>query len=83
MKVAYRKFACDKCGAIHDLQTNHEGQVYNQKCNNWPCTAGRFDYTSMTFWGGKIEVKETGFYKNVGDIEKARLEFKSCNMGGK
>lgn len=30
LKVKYRQFACDKCGAIHSIQTNHKGQIYNQ-----------------------------------------------------
>ena len=76
MKLAYRSFACDKCGAIHSLQTNHEGQVYNLKCDNWLCTPGCFDYTSMTFWGGKTELKETEFYWRACDEQKAKLIFK-------
>ena len=64
-KIEYRPFSCDKCGAIHSIQTNHKGQVYNQKCQNWPCTAGCFDYTSMSFWGGETEEK----------IARARDEF--------
>jgi len=51
--IQYRPFSCDKCGCIHSIQTNHKGQVYNQKCQNRPCTAGCFDYASMSFWGGE------------------------------
>ena len=83
MKIAYRKFACDKCGAIHEIQTNHKGQVYSQKCQNWPCTAGCFDFTPMTFWGGKVELKEMGFYERAGDLEKAKLFFKVVDNGGR
>lgn len=57
LKVKYRQFACDKCGCIHSIQTNHQGQVYQQKCQNWPCTSGCFDYTSMSFWGGETVEK--------------------------
>jgi len=64
-KIEYRPFSCDKCGCIHFIQTNHKGQVYNQKCQNWPCTAGCFDYASMTFWGGQTVEK----------IARARNEF--------
>ena len=46
--IQYRLFSCDKCGCIHSIQTNHKGKVYSQKCQNWPCTAGCGDYTSMS-----------------------------------
>ncbi len=76
MKIEYRQFACDKCGAIHQQQTNHEGQVYMQKCNNWPCTPGVSQYTSMSFWNGSTEEKETSFYRANDINNKVRMLFK-------
>lgn len=76
LKVKYRQFACDKCGAIHSIQTNHKGQVYRQKCKNWPCTAGCFDFTSMTFYNGPIEERVTSFYTPPDYTNKTRLFFK-------
>ncbi len=66
MKHDYRNFTCDKCGAVKKIQTNHEGQVYMQKCPSWPCTAGLGDYASFTFTGAKdfIEVHRGSFNKN-------------------
>lgn len=75
MKLQYRVFSCDKCGAIHNIQTNHKGQVYSQKCKNWSCTPGCFDYTSMTFYGGKTVVKETSFYTPPDYSNKTKLKF--------
>ena len=76
LKIKYRQFACDKCGAIHSIQTNHKGKVYNQKCKNWPCTSGCFDYTTMSYWGGKTEIKETRFIKPPDYKNKVKLLFK-------
>ena len=59
MEHAHRPFACDRCGCIHHVQTNHEGQIYSQKCKNWPCTAGCGDYTSMTYWGGNVAITQS------------------------
>jgi len=64
MKIEYRPFACDKCETMHSQQTNHEGQIYNVKCKNWPCTAGALKYTTMTYWGGETEEYETSFLSN-------------------
>ena len=69
-KIEYRPFSCDKCGCIHSIQTNHKGQVYNQKCQNWPCTAGCFDYASMTFWGGETVEKIARARDEYGNIRK-------------
>lgn len=77
-KIKNRNFACDKCGAIHEIQTNHEGQVYNMKCKNWTCTPGCFDYTTMTFWNGNTRLKETSFYAKAGDKNKVKLLFKEA-----
>jgi hypothetical protein len=73
MKLKYRPFQCDNCGTIHSIQTNHEGQVYAQKCKNWPCTPGFHHYVSMTFFPGTAENIEATFYTK--DIHtKARLD---------
>ena len=72
--IKYRPFSCDKCGAIHSIQTNHKGQVYNQKCQNWPCTAGCFDYASMTYWGGETVEKIARATNEFG--QKRKLVFK-------
>ena len=69
-KIEYRPFSCDKCGCIHSIQTNHKGQVYHQKCQNWPCTAGCFDYASMTFWGGETVEKIARARDEYGNIRK-------------
>jgi hypothetical protein len=74
-KIEYRPFSCDKCGCIHSIQTNHKGQVYAQKCKNWPCTSGCFDYTSMTYWGGKTIEKIARARDEYGNIRK--LVFKN------
>lgn len=76
LKVKYRQFACDKCGTIHQLQTNHKGQVYNQKCKNWPCTPGCFDFTTMSYHSGPTEERETIFYTPPNYLTKTRLLFK-------
>lgn len=76
MRIEHRPFACDKCGAIHQIETNHEGQVYSQKCKNWPCTAGVGSFTSMSFWAGPVEERETNFYAKAGDKDKVRMLFK-------
>jgi len=34
LKIKYCQFACDKCEAMHSIQTNHKGQVYSQKYKN-------------------------------------------------
>jgi len=73
-KIEYRQFSCDKCGCIHSIQTNHKGQVYNQKCKNWPCTAGCFDYTNMTYWGGETVEKIARATDEFG--QKRKLIFK-------
>jgi len=78
LKVKSRPYACDKCGAMHQRTTNHKGQIYNQKCDNWPCTAGCFDFTSMSYWGGATVLKTTRFYRNAGDKKKAWLYFKKA-----
>lgn len=74
LEIKYRSFSCDKCGCINIMRTNHEGQVYNQKCENWPCTAGCFDYTSMTFWGGETVEKIARATNEFG--QKRKLVFK-------
>ena len=73
-KIEYRPFSCDKCGCMHEIQTNHKGQVYNQKCQNWPCTAGCFDYASMTYWGGETVEKIARARNEYGN--KRKLIFK-------
>lgn len=70
LKIKYRPFSCDKCGCIHIIQCNHKGQVYSQKCKNWPCTAGQGDYTSMTYWGGKQVKKIARATDEFGNIRK-------------
>lgn len=76
MKVQYRQFSCNKCGAIHSKQTNHKGTIYNQKCKNWSCTPGMYDYTTMSFYVGEIEERETNFYTPPNYSEKTKLFFK-------
>lgn len=75
-KIEYRQYACDKCGAIHSQQTNHRGKIYGQKCKNWPCTAGVFDFTSMSFYSGETEERETNFYREPDYNNKVKLFFK-------
>ena len=61
MEVMRRPFACDKCGAMSEQNTNHEGQIYNVKCPNWVCTPGRFTYTTMTFYNGPTEERPASY----------------------
>lgn len=75
MKVKYRKYKCDKCGAIHIVQTNHMGKIYMQKCKNWGCTSGCYDFTSMSFYNGKTVIKTTNFYTPPDYSNKTKLEF--------
>ena len=68
--IKYRPFSCDKCWAIHSIQTNHKGQVYSQKCKNWPCTSGCCDFTSMTDYGGETIEKIARARDEYGNIRK-------------
>ena len=78
LPIAHRPFACDKCGCMHLIETNHEGQVYGQKCRNWPCTSGRFQTTSMTYWGGDFGMAYASHdaYSARGNVGKAIMPFK-------
>lgn len=68
LKIEYRPFACDKCGAVQLQQTNHKGQIYNVKCKNWPCTPGQGMYTTMTFYDGPTEKRTTFKDSSFNDV---------------
>ena len=76
MIVENRNFSCDKCGAIHKKQTNHKGQIYMQKCDNWGCTSGAGQYTSMTCWEGDIIERKCNFYRTPDYENKVKMMFK-------
>lgn len=79
LELTYRPFACDKCGTMHMQQTNHSGQIYNVKCNNWPCTPGEGEYTTMSFWDGPTEKYETTFVRSTCSSDLVWLDRKVTN----
>ncbi len=58
-----RSYTCDDCGTVHQIQTNHESNVFH-RCINWCCHRPA-KLQSMSFFQGEAEVIESEFYDST------------------